>query len=149
WTDPDDAELFSYAKKNEWGTGDYGTFSLGVYNGQGLADEVNDQKHISARFTKPFTICDGNYAEAGASYYGGSFYPGLPIWNWAPRRWLSSQLFAAVLHHPGSRNLHMRLWDPRSAGSAARLGGLWTSYSLRSWTAGVTAPPYRGHPHQL
>ena len=29
-----------------------------------------------------------------------------------------------MLHHPGSRSLHIRLWNPRSAGSAARLEGL-------------------------
>ena len=36
-----------------------------------------------------------------------AMYPGFPIWNWAPRRRLSSQPFAAVLHYPG--------WNPAQA----------------------------------
>jgi hypothetical protein len=75
WTHPDDRELFEYAKENEWGTGDCGTVAVGVYNGQGNnVPEVNDQKHVLARVAKPFWVGEERYAEAGASYYGGTFY---------------------------------------------------------------------------
>jgi len=83
YTTPEDHELFGYAKKREYGTGDYGNIALGVFNGQG-ADEgldLNSNKHFTVRLCKPFAIGGstasdgpGRYAEVGASYYGGRYY---------------------------------------------------------------------------
>ena len=59
-----------------------------------------------------------------------------------PAPWPSSQPIAAMLRQPGSGNLHFCPSNPRWAGIAPRLGGLWTSFSLTRWTAGVAPPPY-------
>ena len=73
WTPERDQELFAHAKKHELGTGDYGTVSVGIYNGQGTVAEENEGKHVSVRVAKPFMLGD-RYAEAGASYFGGNFH---------------------------------------------------------------------------
>ena len=55
------------------GSGDYGVFGLGVYNGQ-LANkpELNDNQHVAARLTYPFKI--GNQIfEPGIQAYTGKY----------------------------------------------------------------------------
>lgn len=84
WTPKADADLFSAGKGSAWAPGDYGTFSLGIFNGQGVSDnpwgatstgELNNNKHISARYCKPFTWGSNDaYGEAGISYWTGSYY---------------------------------------------------------------------------
>lgn len=78
YTNADDKRLFSHGSRHEFGTGDYGNFALGVYNGQGInTAEVNSSKHIVARGAKPFMLNMGGndvYAEAGASLMTGKYH---------------------------------------------------------------------------
>jgi hypothetical protein len=56
------------------GTGDYGVFGLGVYNGQTAnRPELNDNRHIVARWTYPFQLDNGQIFEPGISGYTGRF----------------------------------------------------------------------------
>jgi len=83
WTPKRDAELFALGKNSAWAPGDYGTFAIGLFNGQGVSDnpwgatstgELNDNKHFIARYTKPFTWGRANaYGEAGISYWTGTY----------------------------------------------------------------------------
>jgi hypothetical protein len=73
WTPEEDAAMFANAKNNHFGTGDYRTFSFGVWNGNGAnAPETNSGKHITLRCPKPFLIGE-RHAEAGASYIDGRY----------------------------------------------------------------------------
>jgi hypothetical protein len=73
WTRPADRALFDGARKQDFGTGDYGNLAVGVFNGQGMNEtETNDGKHVSIRLAKPFELGD-RYAEAGVSYITGSY----------------------------------------------------------------------------
>jgi hypothetical protein len=84
WTPRHDADLFAAGKASAWAPGDYGTFAIGLFNGQGVADnpwgststgDLNDNKHLIARYTRPFTWGRSNaYGEAGISYWTGSYY---------------------------------------------------------------------------
>lgn len=95
WTDPKDAELFEQARKNDFGTGDFGNVAVGVYNGQGAAqEEANDAKHISIRLAKPFMIDGERYCEVGASYFTGRYYSS------AAARDFDDSLFGAHLYLP-------------------------------------------------
>lgn len=56
------------------GTGDYGIFSVGVYNGQSAnKPELNDNLHVAARATYPFKIGPKQIVEAGIQAYSGLF----------------------------------------------------------------------------
>ena len=55
------------------GTGDYGTLSIGLYNGQGgNRSEMNDTPHIIARVAYPFRL-GARYLEADAYAYTGTY----------------------------------------------------------------------------
>jgi hypothetical protein len=55
------------------GSGDYGVFGIGVYNGQTAnRPELNDNKHIVARMAYPFTI-KNQIIEPGIQAYTGQF----------------------------------------------------------------------------
>lgn len=53
------------------GSGDYGVFALGVYNGQGAnRAEANNNQHVVARLSYPFKLL-GTYVEPGVAAYTG------------------------------------------------------------------------------
>lgn len=55
------------------GSGDYGVFALGVYNGQNANRlELNDNLHVVARVTYPWEI-GGQVVEAGVAGYTGKY----------------------------------------------------------------------------
>jgi phosphate-selective porin len=63
-------------KNNLKGSGDYGMFALGVYNGQGANRlETNNELHVVSRFTYPYTFSNGQIVEAGIQGYAGRFSP--------------------------------------------------------------------------
>ncbi|WP_207505839.1 porin [Telluribacter humicola] len=64
------SELVSTGLK---GSGDYGMFGLGIYNGQTAnTPELNKNRHVVARFTYPFTV--GNQIiETGIQGYTGKY----------------------------------------------------------------------------
>jgi hypothetical protein len=56
------------------GSGNYGLFGLGVYNGQGGSiREENDNLHMVARLTYPFQFDDGQVMELGIQGYTGKY----------------------------------------------------------------------------
>lgn len=63
------SELVSSGLK---GSGDYGVFALGAYNGQTAnRPELNDNKHIVGRFSYPHKFKNGQIIEAGLQAYTG------------------------------------------------------------------------------
>ncbi|MGQ9732420.1 MAG: porin, partial [Candidatus Zipacnadales bacterium] len=73
WTPKRDAELFSRLNSEE-GAGDYGTAAVGLWSGQGLNNpESNDHKHLTLRYSKPFSFAGDRCAEVGASYLTGRY----------------------------------------------------------------------------
>lgn len=56
------------------GSGDYGLFGIGLYNGQTAnRSEANNSQHLVARFTYPFEFKNGQVFEAGIQGYNGKF----------------------------------------------------------------------------
>lgn len=56
------------------GSGNYGMFGVGVYNGQGGSTrEENDGQHVVARLAVPFQLPSGQIAEVGIQGYTGQF----------------------------------------------------------------------------
>lgn len=63
------SELVSSGLK---GSGDYGVFAIGAYNGQTAnRPELNDNKHIVGRFSYPHKFKNGQIIEAGIQAYTG------------------------------------------------------------------------------
>jgi phosphate-selective porin len=79
WTPTHIRERFrSLLSRNLKGSGDYGLFALGAYNGQGANRfEQNDQLHLISRFTYPYEFENGQIFEAGIQAYTGRFVPGI------------------------------------------------------------------------
>jgi hypothetical protein len=68
---------FEFLTKNKLkGSGDYGIFSVGLYNGQGLnRSDRNGEPHILSRITYPFEIADQVFLEPNISGYYGRYVP--------------------------------------------------------------------------
>jgi hypothetical protein len=65
------SELVSTGLK---GTGDYGVFGFGVYNGQSAnRPEANDNLHVVARVAYPFALPNGQIIEPGIQGYAGKY----------------------------------------------------------------------------
>ncbi|WP_442754093.1 porin [Methylocystis sp. JAN1] len=68
--------LRDLVRNNLKGTGDYGMFALGVYNGQGANRiELNNGVHIVSRFTYPYVFENGQIVEASIQGYTGRYVP--------------------------------------------------------------------------
>jgi hypothetical protein len=58
------------------GSGNYGMFALGTYNGQGAnRPELNDNLHTVSRLTYPFKLENGQFMEFGVQGYMGKYSP--------------------------------------------------------------------------
>ena len=56
------------------GSGDYGVFTVGAYNGQGLNKyDSNRAPHVVARLAYPFKLDNGQFFEVGLGGYQGKF----------------------------------------------------------------------------
>lgn len=56
------------------GSGDYGVFAFGAYNGQTAnKPELNNEMHIAARLTYPFQFQNGQIIEPGIQAYSGNY----------------------------------------------------------------------------
>jgi hypothetical protein len=63
-------------KNNLKGSGDYGMFAFGVYNGQGANRvELNKSMHIVSRLTYPYVFENGQVVEASIQGYTGRVMP--------------------------------------------------------------------------
>lgn len=61
-------------KKGLKGSGDYGVFTVGLYNGQGLnKPDLNGEPHLVARLNCPWKTESGQYYEAGIGGYTGQY----------------------------------------------------------------------------
>ncbi|MBB3103165.1 porin [Azomonas macrocytogenes] len=77
YTPQDKQEMFKYLTSNNLkGSGNYGLFALGVYNGTGAnRSENNSSLHVVSRFTYPMKLDNGQIIEAGISAHTGTFKP--------------------------------------------------------------------------
>lgn len=58
------------------GSGDYGVFGFGLYNGQTAnRPEANNSSHAVARLTYPWELANGQFVEASIQGYTGRFVP--------------------------------------------------------------------------
>ncbi|MCZ2342399.1 MAG: OprO/OprP family phosphate-selective porin [Bacteroidales bacterium] len=75
WTPEDKQELLrDLVAGGLKGSGNYGIFGLGVYNGQGGSQfEQNLNLHTMARFTWPFQLSSGQVVEMSVQGYTGDF----------------------------------------------------------------------------
>lgn len=75
WTPEDIQDLFREVLEDGLkGSGNYGMFGMGVYNGQGGSfQEQNDNVHVVARFAYPFRVFDNQIAEVGIQGYTGKY----------------------------------------------------------------------------
>ncbi len=75
WTPKEVQETFlEIQEKGLKGSGNYGAFGIGVYNGQGGSfREQNDGVHLVSRFTWPFKLASGQIVEFAMQGYTGDF----------------------------------------------------------------------------
>jgi hypothetical protein len=75
WTPKEIKERYAdLVKSGLKGSGDYGVFGIGVYNGQGAnRPDRNDQLHSVVHFSYPFKFANGQYLEVGADAYSGRY----------------------------------------------------------------------------
>lgn len=75
WTPIYAQKLFRYVlAQNLKGSGNYGVFGLGVYNGQGGSfAEQNDNVHAVSRLTIPYQFDNGQIVEVGVQGYTGKY----------------------------------------------------------------------------
>jgi hypothetical protein len=75
WTPESAQDFFKYVLDNGLkGSGNYGVFGFGAYNGQGgsLAEQ-NDDFHVVARLTLPYQFASGQCMEVGVQGYLGEY----------------------------------------------------------------------------
>ena len=74
WAPKNIRERFSMLTREGYkGSGDYGVFGLGVFNGQTAnVEDLNNNKHVVARLTYPFEI-GSQIFEAGIQAYSGEY----------------------------------------------------------------------------
>lgn len=74
WAPTKRRKLFSeLVRSGLKGSGDYGVFGLGIYNGQTAnSPELNDEPHIVTRFSYPFNV-KNQIMEAGVQAYTGKY----------------------------------------------------------------------------
>ncbi|KAA5539545.1 porin [Adhaeribacter rhizoryzae] len=75
WAPDKIRKRFSYLVSNGLkGSGDYGVFGLGIYNGQTAnKPEANNNQHVVARFSYPLALKSGQIIEPGIQAYNGSY----------------------------------------------------------------------------
>lgn len=75
WASPEKRTLFrELVRNNLKGSGDYGIFGLGIYNGQTAnKTEQNNNLHIVTRLTYPFEIGENQVLEPAIQAYHGRF----------------------------------------------------------------------------
>jgi hypothetical protein len=75
WTPQWAQETFSFiSDEGLKGSGNYGVFGFGAYNGQGGSlREFNDELHLITRLTLPLTLPSGQLVEFGVQAYTGRY----------------------------------------------------------------------------
>ncbi|MBX3132515.1 MAG: porin [Gemmatimonadaceae bacterium] len=77
WSPPQAAERFrSLLSRGLKGSGDYGVFGFGLYNGQTAnRPEANNSSHAVARLTYPWRLKSGQFVETSVQGYTGRVVP--------------------------------------------------------------------------
>jgi hypothetical protein len=75
WVTPRKRQLFrSLLEHHQKGSGDYGLFSIGMYNGQGTNKaDLNDKLHVVSRLCWPFELGKDQILEPAIQAYTGQF----------------------------------------------------------------------------
>lgn len=78
WTPEGAQDLFKYIQdENLKGSGNYGVFGFGAYNGQGGSlRELNDELHLISRLAIPYQFDNGQIIESGIQGYTGRYVVG-------------------------------------------------------------------------
>ena len=132
-------------EKGYKGSGNYGLFGIGLYNGQGGSlIEFNDNVHLAARMTLPLTFDNGQHMEIGIQGYTGDYAvtnasidpPGAPA-GFTPFGFPDGTVTASGLGSPGviSAIADRKGWNDE------RLGGSFIWYPQpfgfqTEWTVG-------------
>jgi hypothetical protein len=110
------------------GSGDYGVFAAGLYNGQTAnRPEANNNLHTLARFSYPFELKNGQFIEAGISGYTGQYTVGRDQRSPAtqgPEIFQDKRLAASFVLYPqpfGFQAEYNADADPCSTPAAARI----------------------------
>jgi len=77
WTPEEAQDLYKEVlDKGLKGSGNYGVFGIGVYNGQGASRaDANDNMHFIMRYEVPWKMDNGQIMEAGVQAYTGRYSP--------------------------------------------------------------------------
>lgn len=77
WTPDYAQDLYKYVlDEGLKGSGNYGVFGIGCYNGQGVSRlESNNNMHFVIRLETPWKMDDGQIMEAGVQAYTGNYSP--------------------------------------------------------------------------
>lgn len=89
------------------GSGNYGVFGIGVYNGQGVSKaEANNNMHMVMRLSSPWKMPGGQIMEAGVQAYTGRYssYSGRSSPRAAPSRQSSIRQTASSTSGSGPRS---------------------------------------------
>jgi hypothetical protein len=75
WTPEWAQDIFKYISDNNLkGSGNYGVFGMGAYNGQGGSlRDLNDELHVISRLTWPTFLSNGQLAEFGIQAFTGRY----------------------------------------------------------------------------
>jgi hypothetical protein len=75
WAPDSKRKIFRDMLENQYkGSGDYGCFAIGLYNGQvANRPELNNNLHLVSRFTWPFKLGRGQIFEPGIQAYTGQY----------------------------------------------------------------------------
>jgi hypothetical protein len=77
WTPDYAQDLYKYVlDEGLKGSGNYGVFGIGCYNGQGVSRlDANNNMHFVIRLATPWKMDDGQIMEAGVQAYTGNYSP--------------------------------------------------------------------------
>ena len=136
------------------GSGDYGVFGAGVFNGQTAnRNEQNNGLHAVARLAYPFRLANGQFVELGAQGYHGRFVipaaqrsPGVA----GPAEFLDERIAGSLVVYPQPFGLQAEWnvgrgpeFDPGSSSiRTRRLGGGYVQAMYRARRAGQTVTPF-------
>lgn len=95
-------ERFSYLVSSGLkGSGDYGVFGFGVYNGQTAnRPEQNNSPHVVTRLTYPFMFKNGQFFEAGIQAYQGHFEIQRTQQNGVKTDFFERRIAGTVVYYP-------------------------------------------------
>lgn len=84
------------------GSGDYGVFGLGTYNGQTAnRAEANNSQHVVGRLTYPWRLPSGQFVETSVQGYTGRFVPTSRTAGVAgPRQFIDERAAATLVFYP-------------------------------------------------